>query len=313
MKRAVILIVVVVVVAAVVYFVRVSSIERDRREREEMVNNSGSEVVVPVLTAPVIEGEVESILKYTGIVEPAEQVDVYPKVAGRIVSVKVDEGDEVRKDEVLAVIDPEITGQKFEPFEVTSPMAGKVAHKFVDPGAYVTQMQPVVMVMNDRSVKVAVGILEKDYHEVSEGADVRIEFDALPGKVREARITNRSPVVDARTGTAKVEIRLANTDGMLKAGMFARVRVIAELRRDVTLMPLGATLTEVLPGRGVRAEANIFVVEGDVARERGVVLGLSGPTHYEVLDGLTPGERVVVMGQNLLRDGTKIRILESGS
>lgn len=311
MKRAVILIVVVVAIAAGVYFLRVSSIERDRREREEMVNNSGSEVVVPVLIAPVIEGDVERILKYTGTVEPEEQVDVYPKVAGRVVSIRVEEGDEVRKDDVLAVIDPEITGQKFEPFEVTSPIAGKVAYRFVDPGAYVTQMIPVIEVINDRSVKVAIGILEKDYHEVSEGTSVRMEFDALPGKLREARITNRSPVVDVRTGTAKAEIRLANADGMLKAGMFARVRVIAETKRDVTLMPLGATLTEVLPGRGVRAEANVFVTDGDVARERAVILGLSGPTHYEVLEGLSPGEQVVVMGQNLLRDGIKIRILES--
>jgi hypothetical protein len=73
-------------------------------------------------------------------------------------------------------------------------------------------------------------------------------------------------------------------------------------------MPLAATLTEILPGRGVRVETEIFVASGDVAGRRKVTLGLAGPTHYEVLDGLEPGERVVVVGQNLLTDGAKLRI-----
>lgn len=308
MKRALIVAVLIVVVAVVVYLLRISAIERGRREREDLVNNAAAESAVPVIVAPVISGEVERILRYTGTVEPEEEVNVYPKISGRLTSVKVEEDDRVARDQTVAVIDPEITGQRFEPFEVTSPIAGTIANVFLDPGAYVTQMQPVVRVINDRSVKVGVGVLEKDYHVVKDGTPVRIQLDALPGKVRKARISNRSPVVDARTGTARAEIRLDNADGMLKAGMFARVEVIVEAFDDATLMPLAATLTEVLPGRGTRVETTVFVVDGDVARSRDVVLGLAGPTHYQVLDGLKPGEQVIVIGQNLLRDGSKITI-----
>jgi hypothetical protein len=73
-------------------------------------------------------------------------------------------------------------------------------------------------------------------------------------------------------------------------------------------MPLAATLTEILPGRGTRVETEVFVVEGDVARKRLVVLGLVGPTHYEVLEGLAADDQVVVVGQSLLHDGSKLRI-----
>ncbi len=313
MKRALIVVVIVVVAVAVIYFVRVSSIQRSQQRREELVNNANSESVVPVIVAPVTKGDVEKVIRYTGTVEPEEAVDVYPKISGRIISMKVDEGDVVAKDRVLAVIDPEITGQRFEPFELTAPIRGKIGHVYLDPGAYVTQMQPVVNIVNDRYVKVTIGVLEKDYHVVKEGTPVRLEFDALPDRVMRAKVTNRSPVVNARTGTADTEIRLDNADGMLKTGMFARVQVIAEVHKDAVLMPLAATLTEVLPGRGTRAETTVFVVDGDVASARDVILGLAGPTHYEVLDGLRPGEQVIVTGQNLLRDGAKVRISASES
>lgn len=310
MKRALIVIVIIIAVAVVAYVMRMSAIERGRKAREELVNNAGGETAVPVVVAPVVTGDVERILRYTGTVEPEEQVNVFPKISGRVLSVDVEENDVVVKDRTVAVLDPEITGQRFEPFEVKAPIGGTISYVFVDPGAFVTQMDPMVTIINDESVKVGIGILEKDYHLVGVGTPVRIEFDALSGETREARITNRSPVVDPRTGTAKAEIRMKNSDSMLRSGMFARVQVIAEVHADAVLMPLAATLTEILPGRGTRVETTIFVAERDVARERQVVLGLAGPTHYEVLEGLGTGEMVVVTGQNLLRDGMKIAIVD---
>jgi multidrug efflux pump subunit AcrA (membrane-fusion protein) len=58
-------------------------------------------------------------------------------------------------------------------------------------------------------------------------------------------------------------------------------------------------------------ETQVFVADGEIARQRTVVLGLAGPTHYEVLEGLRPGEQVVVVGQNLLTDGAKLRVTHS--
>ena len=306
-----IVIVIVVVAAAAVFLMRLRAIEQSQQERQDLVNGINNEQVTPVIVAPIITGDVERTLKYTGTVEPEEEVEVYSKISGRLISVKVEEGDEVSKDATVAVIDPEITGQRFEPFEVTSPLKGNIAKTYLDPGTYVNQMQPIVKVIDDSYVKVEIDILEKDYHLIKEGTPVRLRFDALPGKLMSAKVTNRSPVVDPMTGTAVAEIRLANRDGMLKSGMFARVEVIIEVREDAVLMPLAATLTEILPGRGVRVETEVFVADGETARQRKVVLGLAGPTHFEVLDGLGPGELVIVVGQNLVTDGAKLRVTRS--
>jgi multidrug efflux pump subunit AcrA (membrane-fusion protein) len=310
MKRAIIAIVIIVAVLGAVYFLRIRGIEQGRLERESKVSAAEGDATVPVRVESVITGDVERLLRYTGTVESKEEVDVYSKISGRIMERRVVRGDRVSKGQVIAIIDPEITGQRFEPFEVTAPLTGKVSMVYLDPGTYINQMQPIVRVIDDSSVKVMIGVLEKDYHLVKEGIPVRMVFDALPGETTEARITNRSPVVNPRTGTSETEIMLTNREGMLKAGMFARVEVITEIHIDAVLMPLAATLTEVLPGRGVRVETAVFVVAGDTGEERNVVLGLAGPTHYEVLEGLAPGEQVVVLGQNLLSDGARVSIAE---
>jgi membrane fusion protein (multidrug efflux system) len=313
MKRAWIWVIIIIIVVAVLIAWRVRQIQRGQEALAEMVSRANSETVVPVIVAPVTTGDVERILRYTGTVEPKERVEVYPKVAGRITSIEVDEGDAVRKDDLISVIDPEITGQRFEPYEVTSPIGGKISKVYLDVGSLVNQAHPLVEVIDDSSVKVEIGVLEKDYHMVKEGTPVRMELDALPGVQINARVSNRSPVVEPATGSAKTEIALDNSDGKIKVGMFARVQVISEIHRDAVLMPLSATLTEVLPGRGTRVETKVFVVDGAVARERAVVLGLAGPTHYEVLDGLRAGEAVVVTGQSLLKDGMKVKVTENPS
>jgi membrane fusion protein (multidrug efflux system) len=311
MRRALIVGGILLVVVVAVYFLRVTAIQRAKTEKAAQIEALEREAVVPVRTATVGTGTVERVLRYTGTVEAAEEVQVSSKMAGRLVSVAVEEGDRVAKDQVVAVVDPEITGQKFEPFEVLAPVAGTVSEVYVDAGALVSQAVPIVEVINDASVKVVVGLLEKDYAASREGTPVRLEFDAFPGKVRTATVTNRSPVVDRATGTVKAEIRLANRDGSLAPGMFVRVEVVPETHKDVVLLPGEATTTEVLAGMGLDVETTVFVVKGDHVEERRVRLGLTNGTQYEVLEGVAAGETVVVLGQSLLRDGTKINVLGS--
>jgi multidrug efflux pump subunit AcrA (membrane-fusion protein) len=313
MRRALIIVGVILVAAVIVFFWRSSAVQKAKDERAARILAAESETTIPVNTAPVVAGDIERVLRYTGLVEPADRVEVTSKMSGRIVSVRVREGDDVAKDEVLAVIDPEITGQKFEAHEVTAPVAGRVSQVFLDPGAFVSQMVPIVELINDTSVKVVVGVLEKDYHLVGKGTPVRIEFDALPGRTLSATVTKIMPTVDRATGTVAAEVAIDNRDRLLKAGMFARVAVVAETHKNAMLLPREATVSEVLAGFGEPVETVVFVVDGDRARERTVTLGLADDKHYEVLDGLRPGDVVVTLGQNLLRDGSRVTAVSTGS
>lgn len=312
MKRALIVIIIIVVAALIVMW-RLSSMQRERQAKEDAAAAAEAQTSIAVAVAPVVTGEIEKVLRYTGRVEAMEDVDVTPKIAGRITKVHVREGDVVTKGQTIMTIDPEVTGMKFEAHSVTSPIAGKVAFKYVDRGAYVTQQVPLVKVINDASVKVTIGVLEKDYPFVELGMPARIVFDALPGKTWNAKVTNLRPVVDTMTGTARAEMRMDNGKGQLKSGMFARVQLVVETHENAVLMPRNATLRELFSDRGAEIETSVFVAEGSVARKRDVRLGLSDRDHFEVLEGLEPGENVIVAGQNIVRDGTELEVRASGS
>lgn len=307
MKRALIVIII-VAAAAVIFIWRMSSIQRERAAREEAAAAAEAQTAVTVAVEPVITGEIEKVLRYTGRVEAMEEVDVTPKIAGRIIKVHVKEGDAVGKGQTIMTIDPEVTGMKFEPHSVTSPIAGKVAMRYVDRGAYVTQQIPLVKVINDSAVKVTIGVLEKDYPFVRLGMPARIEFDALPGNTWTAKVTNLRPVVDTMTGTARAEIGMDNGKGRLRSGMFARVQLVVETHENAVLMPRNATLKELFSDRGAEIETTVFVVEGGAARKRTVRLGLSNKDYFEVLDGLTPGDEVIVAGQNIVGDGSEVKV-----
>jgi len=78
------------------------------------------------------------------------------------------------------------------------------------------------------------------------------------------------------------------------------------------LMPRNATLRELFSDRGAEVETSVYIADGKVARKRDVHLGLSNKDYFEVLDGLTPGDQVIVAGQNSVRDGSEIEVRSSG-
>jgi multidrug efflux system membrane fusion protein len=90
--------------------------------------------------------------------------------------------------------------------------------------------------------------------------------------------------------------------GQLRPGAFAQVTVPIEIRDAATVIPQGA----VRPSeRGFIA----FIVEGEIAHERALELGMRTPEgEVEVLSGLEPGESLVVRGAEALRDGARVRV-----
>ena len=89
----------------------------------------------------------------------------------------------------------------------------------------------------------------------------------------------------------------------LKPGMFARVGIVLERRSAALRIPRGAI---------VEAEGapTVFVANGDKAEQRSIKTGLTNAGLIEVVDGLSGDERIVVVGQNGLKSGSAIRLIE---
>jgi HlyD family secretion protein len=184
---------------------------------------------------------------------------------------------------------------------IVSPVNGFVAKRAVDPGAFVSQNAPVVDVVDISRVRLVVNVVERDLKELRAGAAAKVEVDAFPGEMFQGRIARVAPVLDPATRTAPIEIEIPNPEFRLKPGMYARVGITTDVKKESLAIPLNA-VADLGGRRGVFQHAN------GVAIFRTVELGTETAEFVEVLSGLNEGDQVITTGARALRDGDRIQL-----
>jgi RND family efflux transporter MFP subunit len=187
---------------------------------------------------------------------------------------------------------------------IVSPVNGFVAKRSVDPGAFVSQNAPVVDVVDISRVRLVVNVVERDLKELQTGDVAKVEVDAYPGEMFQGRIARLAPVLDPATRTAPIEIEIPNPDVRLKPGMYARVGITTDTKKESLVVPVNAVAD--LGGR-----RGVFQHVNGVAIFRTVELGTEVDEIIEVLGGLAEGDQVITTGARALRDGDRIQ--RSGS
>ncbi len=261
------------------------------------------EEIIPVKVNRVELRGLEQTIDYVGDIKAQDEAIVYPKVTGKIIEkVKID-GEQVNKGEAIAYIDRDEVGLKFEKAPVESPLGGIVGRVYVDRGENVTVQTPVALVVNMDKVKIDLDIPEKYLPQISLGQIAKITVDAYPQQVFIGNVVKVSPVVDADTRTAPIEISVDNPGHRLKSGMFAKVELIIQKRESVPVILKDAII-------GKDPNLYIYVIENKKAVSRKIVLGINQGPYYEVKEGLKEGDLVVIMGQQRLYEGAQVQAEE---
>ena len=185
---------------------------------------------------------------------------------------------------------------------IESPVNGFVSRRTVDPGAFVSQNAPVVEVVDIGRVRLVANVVERDLRKVQAGEGTRVEVDAFPGEMFMGRIARVSPVLDPATRTAPIEIEIPNPGFRLKPGMYARVSITTDERKDALVVP-GNAVIDTGGRRGV-----FLAGDGDVVSFRAVTVGIEATEYIEILEGVAEGDRVVTTGAAALRDGDRVLV-----
>lgn len=183
--------------------------------------------------------------------------------------------------------------------KVVSPVDGVVADRLQSEGALVSPQTPIVNVISD-DVELVLGVEESQIGQVQMGQKAEITVAAYPGVAFPAKVSVIAPSADPRSRTFQVKIRPDQNDGRLRQGMFAQVSIVTQEKAKAVLIPKEAVVTR-------SGQPSVFVLKDDIVQMRPVKLGLSRDGTVEVLNGVDVGEEVVVVGQNDLRDGDKVR------
>lgn len=185
-----------------------------------------------------------------------------------------------------------------------SPVSGVITARNYDQGDMYGG-SPIYVVEQITPVKLYVGISEMDYTRVKKNDIVTLTADALPGKTFTGRIARIYPTIDAATHTFTAEVNVANSDRLLRPGMYARVTVNFGSNHSI-VVPDDCVVKQ--QGSGVRS---VFVLQADnTVKEIVVTLGRHFGTEYEILSGVAEGDKVVVKGQASLKNGSKVNVQE---
>jgi len=194
--------------------------------------------------------------------------------------------------------------QKLRDTRVVSPFSGLIVKRFINQGEFVSTMPPtpLFLIMNIDKVEMEAGLPEIHLANVAIGNPVETTVDTFPGVTFKGKISTINPMVDPGSRAFKVKVQIPNKDHRLKSGMFARVKIYPEIRRDALIIPFKSVIK-----RGGRMF--VFVANGDTVTLRAVRVGITDEKEFEVIDGLQEEEEVVVEGHYGMADETKVRVL----
>lgn len=190
---------------------------------------------------------------------------------------------------------------------IRAPFAGIVIERMAQPGQYVSLGQAVAKLLDIEGLEIEADIPVELVRGLARETEVELRLG--DGAMAGARVRAVLPVetISTRTRPVRFSVDLTELDPLLLAvGKSVTIRVPVSAPRDIVTVPKDALVQDRDGGWMV------FVVADDKAQPRTLTLGQAAGARMEVVDGLSPGEIVVVRGNERLRPGQAVKPVPAG-
>lgn len=190
--------------------------------------------------------------------------------------------------------------RRMEKTVITAPFDGHVTARYVEVGQNVTVGGPVMRVADMRTMRVKIHINEIDYVHLDKNDPTAVTVDAFSQTPLNGRVDKIGIQADPHTNTFEVEIVIDNAEFNLKAGLMAHVVIQTKVIDDAVMVPQESVLFR-------ENGKEVFVIgAGHTAVAREVQLGRSDGSKVRIVNGLTPGDQLVVEGSQYLKPGETV-------
>ena len=190
--------------------------------------------------------------------------------------------------------------------KVLAPFDGITGIRSVSVGDYVKDGADLVVIEDLSSLWVDFRLPEKFLGRLKVNQNVEVQLDAFPQRKYKAQIDAIDAQLDPNGRSVLVRARMANGDGRLRGGMFARVRAVFDVREKGLVVPEEALVP--LGNRQVVFKVVDGPSGGKIAQRSEVKIGMRVPGKVEILSGLQADEVVVVPGQARLMRGENLPV-----
>ena len=191
--------------------------------------------------------------------------------------------------------------------ELRSPVSGIVTGRFFENGEMysgapvVDNRAAILTVEQIDPAKVTVSVAEQYFPHVGAKLNISMTLDVYPDKLFDGSVHLKYPTIDPLTRTFMLELKFPNKEQFIRPGMFGRVNIgFGEIERAII------SDLAVLRQQGTN-ERYVFVIENNIAVRKTVEIGRRIGDCFEIINGLSVGEEVVVAGHARLLDGIEVR------
>jgi len=187
---------------------------------------------------------------------------------------------------------------------IRSPMKGVVDRIHIENGKFLNSGDPVANILQIDKLKVEVGIPESDVDAVRNLKTFQMTIDALEGKTYTGSYHYLYKTADSMARLYNLEIRVDNLDESILPDMFARVKIVKKQDPNGISVPIYSLVS-------LNERIGVYVEKGGVVHFRPVQPGFQDGWKTQILQGLYPGEKVVVVGHRTIEDGEKVYITKT--
>lgn len=306
MRRNSFLYVVTIFTFALILFGCTDKKETATTEVQPVETEKETESIYAVNTYEAYEGDLSAYLEFGGDVATAASVDILPDATGKVTKFFVAVGDYVKKDQAIAEVDPSRPGMTYVASVVKAPISGTITALPISIGSTVSTAMSIGKISSTSTLEINMNVAERFVSKIKMYQTAYLAFDAYPGENFTASVTRISPVLDTSTRTMGVTLKLKKADSRIKPGMYARIKLITDTRKSAVIVPTEAVITR-------SDEPFIFVVNDGAVTLQSVKQGIKVDDKIEIVSGLEAGAEVVIKGQTLLDNGTKVKVISKGS
>ena len=186
---------------------------------------------------------------------------------------------------------------------IYAPISGYIAERVADPGEFISPSTPnskIATIVRTGTLRLKIDVPEQSIGKVAVGQGISLQTSAYPDRSFAGTVVRILPGLNVTARTLTVEAEVQNTEGLLKPGQFATVRITQSKPENAVMIPVSAVKAE--------GDSNkVYIVKDGAAREQIVQLGLLENGMIQIKTGVAEGDLIAADKINELFDGVLVR------
>lgn len=191
---------------------------------------------------------------------------------------------------------------------LSAPFSGRIGLRKVSVGEFVNVGQDLVTLVRLDPIEVDFSVPESSLAQLRQGQKISVTVDAFPGEEFSGSVTAIDPVVDANSRSAQLRAQIANRDGRLHPGQFAKLHLdTGGNTGNAVLVPEQALMQD-------GTQRYVWTIVDGKAKKAVIKTGMRVPGAFQVLEGLKAGDQVITAGQTkpMMNDGLPVQAMPAG-